>query len=226
MKFYSFCLKLSGLFGFIAYKTVRKSENDPASVRQNHRTFCKGNILVLFKKLHFSHTPCFGESPYRFFPGKGAGAPFADRPEVDGGRAVANPKTEILSRTGVFLFLIISGVSFYSFGEEKVLDLGEIEITGEVRRPNINLIYSKKYIKRAVNIIAREEFKSLESDLLKPTVRSNKRAVTRKKSGMKPAGKTNQKTSEGKTRHLKPRKRVKKISSGKEETAKGRRSGK
>ena len=69
-------------------------------------------------------------------------------------------------KTGLFFILIFS--PSYSFGEEKVLDLGEIEITGEVRRPNINLIYSKKYIDKAVNVIVREELEKLEKDLLQP----------------------------------------------------------
>ncbi len=80
-------------------------------------------------------------------------------------------KQENPKRTGLFfVFLFVSLLSVCSFGdeEEKVLDLGEIEITGEVRRPNINLIYSKKYIDKAVNIIVRDELKKLEKDLLQP----------------------------------------------------------
>ncbi len=67
-----------------------------------------------------------------------------------------------------FVFFILVFSPFHSFGEEKVLDLGEIEITGEVRRPNINLIYSKKYINKAVNVIVKDELKKLEKDLLQP----------------------------------------------------------
>lgn len=56
----------------------------------------------------------------------------------------------------------------FAFGGEKVLDLGEIEITGEVRRPNINLIYSKKYFDEAMTAVAKRELKALEGELLKP----------------------------------------------------------
>ena len=55
-----------------------------------------------------------------------------------------------------------------AWGKEKVLDLGEIEIKGEVRRPNINLIYSKKYFDEALTVVAKKELKNLESRLLKP----------------------------------------------------------
>ena len=65
-----------------------------------------------------------------------------------------------------FLFIIFWPLS--SFGEEKVLDLGEIEITGEVRRPNINLIYSKKYMNQAMALIAKKELKKFEKELLRP----------------------------------------------------------
>ena len=49
------------------------------------------------------------------------------------------------------------------------MDLGEIEITGEVRRPNINLIYSKKYMNKAMALIAKKELKKFEAELLRPT---------------------------------------------------------
>ena len=52
--------------------------------------------------------------------------------------------------------------------QEKVLDLGEIEIIGEVRRPNINMIYSKKYFNEAISAVAKQELKNLESELLQP----------------------------------------------------------
>ena len=126
-------------------------------------------------------------------------------------------------RKGLVLLPLVSCFSFYSLGEERVLDLGEIEITGEVRRPDINLIYSKKYIKRAAGVIAGEEFKKLEEDLLKPAGRSNSAAVTRKRGDIKPTGKTNQRVSEGKTKHLKPNKQVKKFPSGKEGAAEEKR---
>ena len=218
MKFYSFCLRFSGFFGFVAYKTVRKSvDYRPGGVRQNRRKFCKGKMGGLFKNLHFPHIPFLKNLHIDFFQERKS----KSRPGAGEGRFAANFKAEISNRTGVFLFLLLTGFSFASFGKEKVLDLGEIEITGEVRRPNINLIYSKKYIKRAVNIIAREEFKKLESDLLKPSLRLNKGAVIRKRNDIKTAGKTNQGIAKEKTRHLKPQKRTEKSSSEKKGIAKG-----
>ena len=68
----------------------------------------------------------------------------------------------------LFLLFFISLFPLSAFGKGKVLDLGEIEITGEVRRPNLNLIYSKKYMNKAVVLIAREELKKLEKEILKP----------------------------------------------------------
>ena len=67
------------------------------------------------------------------------------------------------------ILCIILSVFCYSAGaKKKVLDLGEIEITGEVRRPNVNLVYSKKYFKKAMNQMARKEFKQFETELLQP----------------------------------------------------------
>lgn len=87
-----------------------------------------------------------------------------------------------------FKLSVIGSLSFCAFGEEeekeKVLDLGEIEITGEVRRPNINLIYSKKYINKAMILIAREELKKLERELLKPARKMSLKAKSIKKRKM------------------------------------------
>ena len=82
-----------------------------------------------------------------------------------------------------FKWIVISFLPLCVFGEEegKVLDLGEIEITGEVRRPNINLIYSKKYINKAMILIAREELKKLERELLKPARKMSLKVKSRKK---------------------------------------------
>lgn len=74
----------------------------------------------------------------------------------------------------LYLFFVLFAMSFFSpcvFGKKKVLDLGEIEIKGEVRRPNINLIYSKRYINKTMILIAKEELKKLEKELLKPAIK-------------------------------------------------------
>lgn len=81
-----------------------------------------------------------------------------------------------------FFMLLVIFSSLFVFGENKVLDLGEIEIKGEVRRPNINLIYSKKYINEAMLLIVRKELQKLEKELLKPSkVLPLKRKAKRKK---------------------------------------------
>ncbi len=57
---------------------------------------------------------------------------------------------------------------FFAFGKQKVLDLGAIEIKGEIRRPNVKLVHSKKYFNKAVSVVAKEELKEFEKELLKP----------------------------------------------------------
>ena len=66
-----------------------------------------------------------------------------------------------------FLISILFSVS--AFGKEKVLDLGAIEIQGEVRRPNVQLVYSKKkHFKKTLAVIAQDELRAFEQELLKP----------------------------------------------------------
>ena len=67
-----------------------------------------------------------------------------------------------------FILLIIGMFSFFAFGKQEVLDLGKIEITGEIRRPNVNLVYLKKYFNKAVSEIAKKELRAFEVELLKP----------------------------------------------------------
>ena len=78
--------------------------------------------------------------------------------------------------------------SFCAFGEggkaekgERILDLGEIEVTGEIRRPNINLIYSKKYFDEAITVVAKQELKNLERELLRPEADKSKKPEKKKK---------------------------------------------
>ena len=81
------------------------------------------------------------------------------------------------------LWIITAGLPFYAVAKkERVLDLGAIEIKGEVRRPNIDLIYSKKSFDTFVGVVARSELKAFEKELLKPArikkhLRQNKKAV-------------------------------------------------
>ena len=53
--------------------------------------------------------------------------------------------------------------------KQQILDLGAINIKGEVRRPNIQLVYSKKHFEKALNAIAKKELRAFEKKLLKPS---------------------------------------------------------
>ncbi len=70
-----------------------------------------------------------------------------------------------------YIISILFGGVFLS-ASAKVLDLGELEVKGEVRRPNLNLVYSKKYFKKAIREMARSELKQFEQQLLKPGLRT------------------------------------------------------
>jgi len=50
----------------------------------------------------------------------------------------------------------------------QVIDLGQLEIEGEVRRPNVNWIDSQRRVKDMLPIFHRAEFKALEDQLLRP----------------------------------------------------------
>ena len=65
--------------------------------------------------------------------------------------------------------------------DAKVLDLGEIEVTGEVRRPNLNLVYSKEYFNSAIRDMAHGELEKFEKQLLRPGVRTGVRLFRKKK---------------------------------------------
>ena len=77
--------------------------------------------------------------------------------------------------------IVLSVFCCFAGAKKKVLDLGEIEITGEIRRPNVNLVYSKKYFSKAMNEMARHEFKQFEAELLKPAkgFNANKKSSAR-----------------------------------------------
>ena len=63
----------------------------------------------------------------------------------------------------------------------KVLDLGEIEVTGEVRRPNLNLVYSKEYFNSAIRDMAHGELDKFEKKLLRPGVRTGAKVLRKRK---------------------------------------------
>jgi hypothetical protein len=50
----------------------------------------------------------------------------------------------------------------------QVIDLGELEIEGEVRKPNINWIDSQKKLKNMMPIYHQIEFSNLEKQMLVP----------------------------------------------------------
>jgi hypothetical protein len=49
-----------------------------------------------------------------------------------------------------------------------VIDLGQLEVEGEIRRPNINWVDSQKRVKDMLPGFHQAEFKSVEDQLLKP----------------------------------------------------------
>jgi len=51
---------------------------------------------------------------------------------------------------------------------KKVLDLGELEVDGEVRRPNVNWVDSQKRVREMLPELHRGEFHAIEETLLKP----------------------------------------------------------
>jgi hypothetical protein len=50
----------------------------------------------------------------------------------------------------------------------KVIDLGELEVEGEVKRPQVNYVDSQRKIKESIPEFHREGFTELENKLLKP----------------------------------------------------------
>ena len=66
----------------------------------------------------------------------------------------------------IFLFFIFFVNPVDS--QEQVLDLGELEITGEVRRPNVGWIRSNKRFNDSLNSITLDEMRKFEKELLKP----------------------------------------------------------
>lgn len=63
-------------------------------------------------------------------------------------------------------------LSFLSFGKDKIFDLGAIDIKGELRRPNMSVVYSKKSFNKSINIIVNSELVKFEKELLKPKTKN------------------------------------------------------
>ena len=78
----------------------------------------------------------------------------------------------------VLQLLMSTLLSAMAFGKERVLDLGVIEIQGEVRRPNVQLVYSKKkHFNKALSVIAKDELRAFEQELLKPAQKTKTNSV-------------------------------------------------
>ena len=77
------------------------------------------------------------------------------------------------------IYILFGGLSLLA--SAKVLDLGEIEVDGEIRRPNLNLVYSKKYFDSAVRDMAHGELEKFEKQLLRPGVRTGAKLIRKKK---------------------------------------------
>ena len=75
----------------------------------------------------------------------------------------------------IFLLGMLFSAEALGQGKEKILDLGAIEIQGEVRRPNVYLVYPKKKgFKKALSVIAKDELRVFEQELLKPSPASKR----------------------------------------------------
>ncbi len=78
---------------------------------------------------------------------------------------------------GTVLFLVCFS---YIAKAEKVVDLGQLEIEGELRRPNVQWVDSNKKIKEYIVRIYTEQFRRLEDELLKPMTKPQFRAELQK----------------------------------------------
>lgn len=72
------------------------------------------------------------------------------------------------------LLLILSSISVFADSNSpgKTIDLGQLEIEGELRRPNVQWLDSQKRLKEYVSRIYAEQFHHLEDELLKPMTHS------------------------------------------------------
>lgn len=68
----------------------------------------------------------------------------------------------------IIIMVIMSIFHAVCLDKKKILNLGEINIKGELRRPNINLVYSKKYFNKTMSTMANSELIQFEKELLKP----------------------------------------------------------
>lgn len=82
---------------------------------------------------------------------------------------------------GLFILLVAAMLSSATIAKaEKVVDLGQLEIEGELRRPNVQWVDSNKKIKEYIVRIYTEQFRRLEDELLKPMTKPQFRAELQK----------------------------------------------
>ena len=74
----------------------------------------------------------------------------------------------MIKRTLKTLILLSLSSLLWSAQAKRVLDLGQMDIQGEVRRPNVNLVNSKKYFKDMIKKMAHQELKQFERELTQP----------------------------------------------------------
>lgn len=65
--------------------------------------------------------------------------------------------------------LILSSFSYCEENDSKVIDLGEMSVTGEVRKPSIQWIDSQKSVKEHLPSLLKGEFERFEEQLLRPS---------------------------------------------------------
>ena len=78
-----------------------------------------------------------------------------------------------------FIFRVMLGMTAslcaWSADSSKVVDLGEMEVQGDIRRPAITWIDSQKPVKDGLSSIIKTEFERFETQLLAPALAENKK---------------------------------------------------
>lgn len=62
---------------------------------------------------------------------------------------------------------------------KKVIDIGELEVEGEVRRPPVDWIDSSQRMKQEMSNVYIRQFQKLENELLKPVTRTEAKVALR-----------------------------------------------
>lgn len=86
-------------------------------------------------------------------------------------------------RAGLLSVCISMLASFAALAAERVIDLGQVEIEGELRRPQVRWVDSSKRMKDLLPRIHSERFQAIEKKLLKPLTVAQASAWIKKRSG-------------------------------------------